>query len=172
MPRSAATCRGRRPGCRGRRPRAAVCGQLVAAVGGLVAAVGGLEPRSAPTLPRSAATLLRSAARLQQFAAWPPTAATWPQTAARGRRPRQPTWPQTAAFTAAAAAACPSRPPYVPADQAFSPSGAYPLWYRGSLLGRLVCQALGIKGGNGRILGHAVRDRRGGTIFNNIIIYI
>ena len=48
MPRSAATCRGRRPH---------------AAVGGQVAAVGGLEPRSAASwLPRSAASLPRSAA--------------------------------------------------------------------------------------------------------------
>ena len=43
---------------------------------------------------------------------------------------------------------------YIPANQVFG--------HHGSLsLGRLVCQALGIKGGSGWILGHTVRDYRG-----------
>ena len=127
MPRSAARFRGRLP-----QPRAAVCGHVAAECGfeaaerGHVAADCGSRP---PTAARGRQPR-QPGRRPRQVAA---DRGLRPPTAARGRRPRQVAAdrgnvrgrrprleaadrgcfrPPTAALTAAAAAACPSRPPY------------------------------------------------------------
>ena len=90
LPRSAASSRGLRPvGCRGRRPRCRGRRPRAAVCVHVAAVCGHVAAVGGPVT-----TVCNVAA---DRGSRPPTAATWPQTAARGRRPRQPTWPQTAA---------------------------------------------------------------------------